>query len=68
MILDNVVVPIPPLEIDNVPNVTNVLLSVLGFLFTRKTNFLIIGTITLAIIVSLYKFRKNNIVKNLVKP
>lgn len=44
-----------------------IVLSVLGFLFTRKTNFLIIGTITLAIIVSLYKFRKNNIVKNLVK-
>ena len=46
---------------------TVIVLSVLGFLFTRKTNFLIIGTITLAIIVSLYKFRKNNIVKNLVK-
>ena len=46
---------------------TVIILSVLGFLFTRKTNFLIIGTITLAIIVSLYKFRKNNIVKNLVK-
>lgn len=46
---------------------TVIILSILGFLFTRKTNFLIIGTITLAIIVSLYKFRKNNIVKNLVK-
>jgi hypothetical protein len=46
---------------------TVIVLSVLGFLFTRKINFLIIGTITLAIIVSLYKFRKNNIVKNLVK-
>ena len=46
---------------------TVIVLSILGFLFTRKTNFLIIGTITLAIIVSLYKFRKNNIVKNLVK-
>ena len=44
-----------------------ILLSLLGFLFTRKTHFLIIGAITLAIIVSLYKFRKNNIVKNLVK-
>jgi len=46
---------------------TVIVLSVLGFLFTRKLHFLIIGTITLAIIVSLYKFRKNNIVKNLVK-
>jgi hypothetical protein len=44
-----------------------IVLSILGFLFTRKTHFLIIGTITLAIIVSLYKFRKNNIIKNLVK-
>jgi len=46
---------------------TVIVLSVLGFLFTRKLHFLIIGTITLAIIVSLYKFRKNNIIKNLVK-
>ena len=46
---------------------TVIVLSILGFLFTRKIHFLIIGTITLAIIVSFYKFRKNNIVKNLVK-
>jgi hypothetical protein len=46
---------------------TVIVLSILGFLFTRKSHFLIIGIITLAIIVSLYKFRKNNIVKNLVK-
>ncbi len=46
---------------------TVIVLSVLGFLFTRKLHFLIIGTITLAIIVSFYKFRKNNIIKNLVK-
>ena len=46
---------------------TVIVLSVLGFLFARKIHFLIIGTITLAIIVSFYKFRKNNIVKNLVK-
>ncbi len=44
-----------------------VLLSVLGFLFTRKTHFLIIGAITLAIIFSLYKLRKQNIVSSLVK-
>jgi hypothetical protein len=46
---------------------TVIVLSVLGFVFTRKLHFLIIGTITLAIIVSFYKFRKNNIIKNLVK-
>jgi hypothetical protein len=44
-----------------------IVLSILGFLFTRKNHFLIIGTVTLAIIVSFYKFRKNNIIKNLVK-
>ena len=51
----------------NAISITVIVLSILGFLFTRKTHFLIIGTITLAIIVSFYKFRKNNIVKNLVK-
>jgi Family of unknown function (DUF5762) len=44
-----------------------VLLSILGFLFTRKTNFIIIGAITLAIIYSLYKFRKDKIVSSLIK-
>jgi hypothetical protein len=44
-----------------------ILLSLLGFLFTRKTHFLIIGAVTLAIIVSLYKFRKQNIVKALTQ-
>jgi len=44
-----------------------ILLSLLGFLFTRKTHFLIIGAITLAIIVSLYKFRKEKIVKSLTQ-
>ena len=44
-----------------------IVLSILGFLFTRKTHFLIIGVITLAIIVSLYKFRKNQIVKSLTQ-
>jgi len=44
-----------------------VVLSVLGFLFTRKAHFLIIGAITLAIIFSLYKLRKQNIVSSLVK-
>jgi hypothetical protein len=46
---------------------TVILLSLLGFLFTRKTHFLIIGAVTLAIIVSLYKFRKQKIVKALTQ-
>ena len=44
-----------------------IVLSFLGFLFTRKVHFLIIGAITLAIIVSLYKFRKEKIVKTLTQ-
>ena len=46
---------------------TVIVMSILGFLFTRKTHFLIIGLITLAIIVSLYKFRKEKIVKTLTQ-
>jgi hypothetical protein len=44
-----------------------IILSVLGFLFTRKTNFLVIGVITLAIIYSLYKLRKQDLVSSLVR-
>ena len=44
-----------------------ILLSLLGFLFTRKTHFLIIGAVTLAIIISLYKFRKQKLVKALTQ-
>jgi hypothetical protein len=44
-----------------------ILLSLLGFLFTRKTHFLIIGAVTLAIIVSLYKFRKQKLIKALTQ-
>jgi hypothetical protein len=46
---------------------TVIVMSILGFLFTRKTHFLMIGLITLAIIVSLYKFRKEKIVKTLTQ-
>jgi hypothetical protein len=46
---------------------TVIVMSILGFLFTRKTHFIIIGAITLAIIVSLYKFRKEKIVKTLTQ-
>ena len=44
-----------------------IILSLLGFLFTKKTHFLIIGVLTLAIIISLYKFRKEKIVKALTQ-
>ena len=40
-----------------------IVLSILGFLFTKKQNFIIIGLITLAIVFSLYKLRKEQIVK-----
>ena len=43
------------------------LLSLLGFLVTRNINLLIIGTITIAIIYSLYKLRKHQLVSSLAK-
>ena len=43
------------------------LLTILGFLFTRNWNILIIGILTLAIIFSIYKFRKQEIVSSLIK-
>jgi hypothetical protein len=44
-----------------------IVLSLLGFIFTRNWNLLIIGVITLAIIFTLYKLRKQSIVSSLVK-
>ena len=44
-----------------------IVLSILGFLFTKKQNFIIIGLITLAIIFSLYKLRKEKLVKSLTQ-
>jgi len=44
-----------------------ILLSILGFLLTRHWNMLVIGVITLAIIYSIYKFRKQKIVSSLIK-
>jgi len=44
-----------------------ILLSILGFLFTRSWNLIIIGIITLAIIYSIYKMRKQKIVSSLLK-
>lgn len=44
-----------------------IVLSILGFLFTKKQNFIIIGLITLAIVFSLYKLRKEKLVKSLTQ-
>lgn len=44
-----------------------IVLSILGFVFTMRPHFLVIGAITLAIILSLYKYRKQTIVKGLTE-
>lgn len=40
-----------------------IIMSLLGFIFTRNSNLIIIGIVTLAIIFTLYKLRKQTIVK-----
>jgi hypothetical protein len=44
-----------------------ILMSILGFIFTRNWNLIIIGIITLGIIFSLYKLRKQTILHSLTK-
>lgn len=44
-----------------------ILMAILGFIFTKNWNLIIVSIITLAIIVTLYKLRKNKIVSSLVK-
>ena len=44
-----------------------IVMTILGFLFTRNFNLLIIGIVTLAIIFTLYKLRKQQIVSSLLK-
>jgi len=44
-----------------------ILMSILGFIFTRNWNLVIIGIVTLAIIFTLYKLRKQNLVSSLIK-
>ena len=39
-----------------------IIMTILGFFFTRNVNLLIIGIITLAIIFTLYRLRKQNII------
>lgn len=42
-----------------------IILSTLGFLFTMRVHFIIMGIITLGIIFSIYKYRKQTIVTNM---
>ena len=44
-----------------------ILLSVIGYLITQKTNFLLMGLATLAIIFTIYNFRKQSIIQSLTK-
>ena len=44
-----------------------IVISILGFVFTRNFNLLIIGIITLAIIFTLYRLRKQKLVSSLKK-
>jgi hypothetical protein len=44
-----------------------IIMSLLGFIFTKSVNFIIIGIVTLAIVFTLYKLRKQNIVSSLIK-
>lgn len=44
-----------------------ILLSILGFFVTRNINILIIGILTLVLLASIYYFRKEQIVKSLIK-
>jgi len=44
-----------------------ILMSILGFIFTRNWNLVIIGIVTLSIIFTLYKLRKQSLVSSLIK-
>ena len=44
-----------------------IIMTLLGFIFTRNWNLIIIGIVTLAIIFTLYKLRKQNLVSSLIK-
>ena len=44
-----------------------IVLSILGFVFTMRPHFLVSGAITLAIILSMYKYRKQTIIKGLTE-
>jgi hypothetical protein len=44
-----------------------IIMSILGFIFTRNFNLIVIGILTLAILFTLYKLRKQKLVSSLIK-
>jgi len=44
-----------------------IIMTILGFIFTKNVNLIIIGILTLAILFALYKLRKQKLVSSLVK-
>ena len=44
-----------------------IIMSVLGFILTRNFNLIVIGILTLAIIFTIYKLRKQKLVSSLIK-
>jgi hypothetical protein len=44
-----------------------IIMTILGFIFTRNINLIFIGTLTLAILYTLYKLRKQQLVSSLIK-
>jgi len=44
-----------------------IIMSILGFIFTRNFNLIIIGILTLAILFTMYKLRKQKLVSSLIK-
>jgi hypothetical protein len=60
--------PLPSMSFETKLNAISrlvIVLSILGFVFTMKPQFLIIGVITMAIIFSFYRYRKQVIVNNM---
>lgn len=44
-----------------------IILTILGFMFTRNWNFIVVGIITLAILLTIYNLRKKAIIKSLTQ-
>ena len=44
-----------------------IIMTILGFIFTKNVNLIIIGILTLAILFALYKLRKQKLVSSLIK-
>ena len=62
--------PLPSMSFETKLNAISrlvIVLSILGFIFTMKFHFLIIGIITLAIIFSFYRYRKQIIINNMTE-